>query len=163
MKILKKFLFIYNFILIFSLFFQGIKQYKSASDLALLLMLSSSVTYFLTIIISKYFKLENTLDKLTDILKKVSLISSSILLAIASFGLIFRFEYIFIIIIFPLPLYFMLKVFYKESVAVHMKETPKLGVCTKESVKSVESVETASQDTICAPLKRKFIKIIGGS
>lgn len=162
MKILKKFLFIYNFILIFSLFYQGIRQYQSISDLALLLLLSSSVLYFLTIIIGKIFKLDNNLNKLVDLLKRTSLLTSSVLLAIASFGLIFRFEYIFIIIIFPLPLYFMLGVFYKESVEVLVPqvesiETPKLGVCTKESVESVNS------EPISDPLKRKFLKIIGGS
>ena len=162
MKILKKFLFIYNFILIFSLFYQGIRQLKSASDLALILMLASSVVYFFIIISDKIFKFENKFDKLIELLKKVSLLTSFILLAIASFGLIFRFEYIFIIIIFPLPLYFMLTVFYKESVVVESVE-PVESVESVESVKSVESVESVNQEPIVDPLKRKFLKIIGGS
>ncbi len=53
-------------------------------------------------------------------------------------------------------------VFYKEKVEVLVPqvesiETPKLGVCTKESVESVNS------EPIGDPLKRKFLKIIGGS
>lgn len=172
MKILKKFLFIYNFILIFSLVYQGIRQYKSVSDLALLLMLSSSVSYFLTMIVGKFFKLEDKLYKLTDILKIASLITTSILLAIASFGLIFRFEYIFIIIIFPLPLYFMLKVFYKESVIVQVPQvvvTEEVVVSKSETsttnanVIAEEVKEEINQDPIGDPLKRKFLKIIGGS
>lgn len=162
MKILKKFLFLYNFVLVLSLFYQGIRQYRSTSDLTLLLMLSSSVIYFLTIIISKIFKLENKLDKLVDLLKKVSLLASSILLAIASFGLIFRFEYIFIILIFPLPLYFILKVFYKENAIVQISKA--IVVEEKKVVNdSVEVKDEINNDPIGDPLKRKFLKIIGGS
>ncbi len=157
MKVIKKILFGYNFVLILALLFQGIRQFKSTSDLALTLLIASSALYFLTAILGKYIKF----DRVTNWLKIISLVSTSILLVIATFGLIFSFEYIFIIIIFPLPLYFLLTVFYKESTSNRVVE----------SVKSVEPVypersrrvESVNQEPISDPLKRKFIKIIGGS
>lgn len=154
MKIIKKILFGYNFILISALLYQGIRQFKSTSDLVLILLIASSALYFLTVIFSKFFKY----DKLNNWLKGISLLTTSILLVIATFGLIFSFEYIFIIIIFPLPLYFILTVFYKESVAVQVPQ-----VVVVEKAKDTETKEEANQEPIGDPLKRKFIKIIGGS
>ena len=72
---------------------------------------------------------------------------------------IFFIIFIFIIIIFPLPLYFMLMIFYKESVAVQAPQMiAAVETTTEETVK-----EEANQEPIGDPLKRKFIKIIGGS
>jgi len=152
MKAIKKILFTYSLVLTLSLFYQGTRQMKSLADLILILLVTAPMLYFLFEIIiklSKFDKLiKNDLLKIARSLKAVSLITTFVLFLTALFGLIFRFEFIFLVMIFPLPLYFWLISFHQQREKTTVETKP---------------AEKTKEEMISEPLRRKFIKMIGGT
>lgn len=167
MKPIKKTLFFYSLILTFVLFFQGLKQAKTGVDLALIILLSGPTIYFLFSLVSLFklpFLPKEKLITISSYLKTISFINCFFLFLVSLFGLLFNFEYLFILIILPLPLYFWLADFNQDFISVKKikREEIEIGEEKSETVPAIKTDQTKNKK-INDPLKRQLIKTIGVS
>lgn len=164
MRPIKKTLFFYSLTLTFVLFFQGLKHAKTGVDLVLIMLLAGPTIYFLFSLVSLFklnFLPKEKLITISSYLKTISFINFFFLFFISLFGLLFNFEYLFILIILPLPLYFWLADFNQDFISV--QKIKKEEIVIEEEKKDQKISDQTKNKKISDPLKRQLIKTIGVS
>jgi hypothetical protein len=166
MKLFKVILFAYGFIFSYFLFLAGIRNFRTLPDLLLILIIAPVTLFFIVSIVKglKFFSKINheRLFSVLQGLKYFSLVNSLLLFSIAVYGSIFHFEFAFILMIVPLPLFFTLTVFGNReneiSEVIEEKVERK-----KFSLKTFQENEKLKEGSVGEPMRRKFIKILGGA
>lgn len=174
-KLAQILLFAYGTVFSYLLFLSGIKNLRSGADLVLALVVLPVTSYFLLSVFKslKIFRqYRERIDAVLPQLKIVGLVNALLLFFLAVYGSIFSFEFVFILMILPLPLYFMLVNFGEKdaghqivvNVVTHQEIEPQVTV--KESKKTGRGRKMARQikgAAVSEPLRRQFIKVIGGT
>jgi hypothetical protein len=166
-KLLKILLFAYGTIFSYLLFLSGIRNFRSSSDLILLLILSPVAGFFLLSIFKqmKIFSPEKTIiNSSLKHLKIISLINSLLLVFVAVYGAIFYFNFVFILMIFPLPIYFVILNFERKNMEIKSVEKQlvnPVALVLKKNVKLKKSLKEDDQK-VGEPMRRKFLKVLGG-
>lgn len=174
LKLIKAILFAYGFVFSYLLFLSGIRNFRALSDLILVVVVSPLTFYFLLSVMKQFRLLQldrNKIETTLKHLKVVALVNSLFLFVIALYGSIFRFEFMFILMIIPIPVYFILLNFVKEKKTKiivekqeekQIKKTKTKAVLLKEPF-GLKSVGKIKGEMIGEPLRRTFIKALGGA
>uniref|UniRef100_A0A7C4QXL7 Twin-arginine translocation signal domain-containing protein n=1 Tax=candidate division CPR3 bacterium TaxID=2268181 RepID=A0A7C4QXL7_UNCC3 len=164
MRNLKKILFLYTAFLTFSLFFYGLRQAKTLTDVFLVMVFSFPTLYFifdLVKLLKFSFISEKNFVVLTSYLKLISFFNYLILSIIIFLGLFFQFNFLIFVVFLPLPVYFWLTNFVAVEKIEEEKKLPKVEVAFEEKKDLEQNNLKQEIKKINDPLRRQFIKMLG--
>jgi len=172
MKNLKKILFIYTAFLTFSLFFYGLRQARTLTDVFLVMVFSVPTLYFVFDLIKllKFpFISERNFVVLTSYLKLISFFNYLVLSLIIFLGLFFQFNFLIFVVFLPLPVYFWLTNFVTVEKVEAMEKIIEVEPVLEEKEEVFEEKEDLGEENnikeefkkINDPLRRQFIKMLG--
>lgn len=112
-KLLKSALALYSFIFSISFFYHGISQFRSAGDLIVIMFITPPLVYFVTLLFEKLHSINPRFNGEVIVLinkpsAKMSLITTVLFFIICLFGMFLKLQPLILLLILPLPLYFIL-------------------------------------------------------